>query len=51
MINFAHSEIFMVGAFSGCLALKLGASLPWTISVTLAFFFGDDSMRVFGGWC
>src|SRR2546423_9416150 len=37
MINFAHSEIFMVGAFTGCAALTLGASLPLSVAVTLAF--------------
>jgi branched-chain amino acid transport system permease protein len=37
MINFAHSEIFMLGAFSGCAALTLGAHLPWAVAVTLAF--------------
>ncbi len=37
MINFAHSEIFMVGAFVGCAALTLGAGLPWTVAVGIAF--------------
>jgi branched-chain amino acid transport system permease protein len=37
MINFAHSEIFMVGAFTGCAALTLASFLPWSVAVTLAF--------------
>lgn len=37
MINFAHSEIFMIGAFAGCGALVAAASLPWPVGITLAF--------------
>lgn len=37
MINFAHSEIFMVGAFIGCGVLTLGAALPAPIALALAF--------------
>lgn len=37
MINFAHSEVFMVGAFAGCAALALTTALPWSISVTIAY--------------
>jgi branched-chain amino acid transport system permease protein len=37
MINFAHSEVFMVGAFVGCGALILCAALPWPIGIAVAF--------------
>ena len=36
MINFAHSEVFMVGAFVGCGILVLTAALPWPIGIILA---------------
>ncbi len=39
MINFAHSEIFMLGAFAGCGALTLTAALPGPIGVALTFVF------------
>src|SRR5208282_4189124 len=37
MINFAHSEIFMLGALSGLLALLLPFHLPWFILLPWAF--------------
>lgn len=37
MINFAHSEIFMTGAFVGCGVLVLSSFLPPSISLLLAF--------------
>ena len=37
MINFAHSEVFMLGAFAGCGALVAAAAFPWPIGITLAF--------------
>lgn len=37
MINFAHSEIFMLGAFVGCVALTLCAGLPGPLGIALAF--------------
>lgn len=37
MINFAHSEIFMLGAFAGAGALGLFSGLPWPAAVLLAF--------------
>lgn len=37
MINFAHSEIFMLGAFSGCGALVATAALPGPVGVALTF--------------
>lgn len=37
MINFAHSEIFMLGAFLGCGALALCAGLPGPLGIALAF--------------
>jgi len=37
MINFAHSEVFMLGAFFGCGALFLTEGLPWPIRLTVAF--------------
>jgi branched-chain amino acid transport system permease protein len=37
MINFAHSEIFMVGAFVGCGALTLSAFLPAPLGIAIAF--------------
>jgi len=37
MINFAHSEIFMLGAFAGCGVLALVPGLPWPIALALAF--------------
>src|SRR5258706_7610626 len=40
MINFAHSEIFMVGAFVGCAVLGLGKLLPWPLAMALAFIAG-----------
>ena len=39
MINFAHSEIFMIGAFAGCGALLAFPGLPWPVTVGLAFVF------------
>lgn len=39
MINFAHAEVFMLGAFAGCGALVISAALPWPVGVTLAFIF------------
>lgn len=37
MINFAHSEIFMTGAFAGCGLLVATAALPPPIAVAAAF--------------
>lgn len=37
MINFAHSEIFMLGAFVGCGALVLVGALPWPLALAVAF--------------
>ncbi len=37
MINFAHSEIFMLGAFVGCGALALVSFLPGPIALAVAF--------------
>ena len=37
MINFAHSEIFMIGAFAGCGALVAFATLPTPLGLALAF--------------
>lgn len=37
MINFAHSEIFMLGAFVGCGVLGLCVGLPAPIALGLAF--------------
>lgn len=37
MINFAHSEVFMIGAFVGCGVLTLTTSLPAPVSMALAF--------------
>ncbi len=37
MINFAHSEVFMLGAFVGCGALALCAGLPAPIAIGIAF--------------
>jgi branched-chain amino acid transport system permease protein len=37
MINFAHSEIFMLGAFAGCGILVIAPALPWPLAVALAF--------------
>jgi len=39
MINFAHSEVFMLGAFAGCGALVVAAAFPWPVGITLAFVF------------
>lgn len=39
MINFAHSEIFMLGAFAGCAALVLFPGIPWPAAIALAFVF------------
>lgn len=36
MINFAHSEIFMLGAFVGCGILNLTSGFSWPISLGLA---------------
>ncbi len=40
MINFAHSEIFMLGAFAGCGTLVALSALPWPLSVGAAFLMG-----------
>ncbi len=40
MINFAHSEIFMAGAFVGCVALSLAGFLPPSAAIILAFLAG-----------
>lgn len=40
MINFAHSEIFMLGAFAGCATLVALSALPWPLSVGAAFLMG-----------
>ena len=37
MINFAHSEIFMLGAFVGCAVLSATGALPAPIPILLAF--------------
>ncbi len=37
MINFAHSEIFMLGAFVGCAVLSVTGTLPAPIPILLAF--------------
>jgi branched-chain amino acid transport system permease protein len=37
MINFAHSEIFMLGAFAGYGVLALVPGLPWPVKMALAF--------------
>ena len=37
MINFAHSEIFMLGAFAGCGALVAFPGLPWPLAIGLAY--------------
>ncbi len=37
MINFAHSEIFMLGAFVGCGVLLFCGSLPAPLALALAF--------------
>jgi branched-chain amino acid transport system permease protein len=37
MINFAHSEIFMLGAFIGCAVLSMTGALPAPLPVLLAF--------------
>ncbi len=38
MINFAHSEIFMLGAFSALVVLtSVSGILPWPVAITLAF--------------
>lgn len=37
MINFAHSEIFMIGAFVGCGVFALTAFLPGPLRLVLAF--------------
>jgi branched-chain amino acid transport system permease protein len=37
MINFAHSEIFMLGAFVGCAVLSMTGALPPLIPILLAF--------------
>jgi branched-chain amino acid transport system permease protein len=37
MINFAHSEIFMLGAFVGCAVLSVTGALPPPIPILLAF--------------
>jgi len=37
MINFAHSEVFMLGAFAGCGAIAACVGLPWAVGMTLAF--------------
>lgn len=37
MINFAHSEIFMFGAFAGYFALTLAPSLPLPLLIGVAF--------------
>ncbi|MFN0117394.1 MAG: branched-chain amino acid ABC transporter permease [Elusimicrobiota bacterium] len=37
MVNFAHSEIFMVGSFSGWLIFTLTPFLPFSVSIFLAF--------------
>ena len=34
MINFAHSEVVMIGAFVGCGVLVACGALPWPIAVT-----------------
>jgi len=36
MINFAHSEVFMVGAFAGLAALLLAAASPWWAGLIFA---------------
>ncbi|MCB4755902.1 MAG: branched-chain amino acid ABC transporter permease [Elusimicrobia bacterium] len=40
MINFAHSEIFMLGAFAGCGVLVGTGHLPWPIGLPLTFISG-----------
>lgn len=40
MINFAHSEIFMAGAFLGWLTLKLTSALPAPVSIALSLIVG-----------
>src|SRR5207244_9670649 len=37
MINFAHSEIFMAGAFVGCGTLALAGFLPPPVAMAAAF--------------
>ena len=37
MINFAHSEIFMLGAFIGCAVLSATGGLPAPLPILLAF--------------
>jgi len=37
MINFAHSEIFMLGSLFGLGAIALTAHLPWFVALPLAF--------------
>jgi branched-chain amino acid transport system permease protein len=37
MINFAHSEIFMLGAFAGCGLLMVMDFLPWPVAAFLTF--------------
>lgn len=37
MINFAHSEVFMLGAFAGCGAIVAASAFPWPVGVSLAF--------------
>ena len=49
MINFAHSEIFMLGALSGLLVVLLPLHLPWFVLLPLAFASGVSGSAVAAG--